>query len=71
MNSTSAWFANDCLWLNYLPYWLGYVDTHLVKPELRDKISRVKLELADVDWSAYRSHILPPEVRVKHKIQPA
>jgi hypothetical protein len=51
-----------CLWLNYLPYWSGYIDTHSVKPELRDKISRFNLELADVAWSGYHDHILAPKV---------
>jgi len=50
-----------CLWLNYVPYWLGYVNASLVKPELREKISRIKLDLAEITWSNYRSHILPPD----------
>lgn len=52
-----------CLWLNYLLYWLGYVDTQSAKPELQEKISNLNLELADMVWSVECDHILPLDMQ--------
>ena len=55
-----------CLWLNRLPYWLGTIDAGRIPDDARRRqVVRFQREFADVAWAAFRSAILPEEMRAE------
>ncbi len=56
----------SCLRLDRLPYWLGTIDASRIKdPKRQDEVVRFKREFADVAWAAFRSEILPEDLRAE------
>ena len=54
-----------CLWVKFLPFWLGSLNGNIIKPELREKINTVKRNLIDLTWEIYKDHILPAEIMAR------
>lgn len=55
-----------CLWLNRLPYWLGTIEaSRIPDADRRRQVIRYQREFADVAWAAFRSEILPEEMRAE------
>jgi len=55
-----------CLWLNRLPYWLGTIEaSRIPDADRRRQVVRFQREFADVAWAAFRSEILPEEMRAE------
>jgi hypothetical protein len=55
-----------CLWLHRLPYWLGTIDAgRIPDEERRRQVVRFQREFADVAWAAFRSQILPEDMRAE------
>lgn len=55
-----------CLCLNQLPYWLGTIDTQRIKDtDRRAQIISFKREFVNVAWAAFRSQILPEDIRAE------
>jgi hypothetical protein len=55
-----------CLRLNRLPYWLGTLDANRIKEQARrQQVIRFKREFAEVAWAAFRSEILPEDIRAE------
>jgi hypothetical protein len=54
-----------CLWVKFLPFWLGSLNVNIIKPDLREKITAVKRDLIDFTWEIYKDHILPAEIMAR------
>ena len=56
----------ECLRLDRLPFWMGTLQPHRIPDEeKRGRVVQFQREFAEVAWAAFRSQILPADIRAE------